>query len=1120
LTRLVWFIVITLMLGILPGHAQQSSQPLVDASVLKNAIAQAEANTELGEESKTKLLDSYRKSQGFIQSVESFNQQTAAYAAAQKSAAAEAEKIDARLEKDMAAYEGKSPAPPGRLSIEEVEQSIQRDKADLAAQEAKSSDLSSRLEAEGGRPTELRDRLSELKKIQGELAAAAKLPPPEGETELFANARKWLSGAHSAAVRAEISMLEAELASQPMRLALMTAQQDRARFDTLQLRARIKAYDLHAIKLRQGEAEKAQAEAQSAQEEAEGKHPLILQSAQDNTGLSSVIAERTAELESIKSEEAAANEQAQRFEGDLQSVQRKLEVLGMSQALGRVLREQQLRLPTRQLTRSALADRDKLITEASLRQFQYEDERSRLRRINSYLDTLLAGVAEPTATDIRDDLETLARARRELIQQAIDIEATYLQSLGELDFAERRADDAARQYRDFISERLLWIRSSAPLSLDTFKPLPRELVRVLSVPDWWQSLELLAAAVVESPFYIILFLVVAVLLRYRPRILARLRETGDTVGNVDRDQYRTSFEALGLTFLFALLWPLLMFSGGVTLAASAGATDFSNAVAFALTQTSYYFMGIEFLRLLLVKQGLMQRHFRWTVDTAAAVKREITALEIIFIPSVFVAILFESEAQDTVSMFSLIIALLAIARFFARIPNFVQGKLDHFIKLDRTPRRSMLAQSVRYFLITVPCLLVLSILLGYTHTATEFLGLLLYTNALFAGILLIHEFGVRWLRMVRLRMIQAEREAARQAALERAAEPAADEPVVEEEHEPDPEALDDAGRKLLNASLVIIAIFGVWGVWADVLPALGILNSVEMWSTTDLVDGVETKVPVTLADLFVAILIGFAGVVATKRIPALLEIFLRQKVELTSGTVYAGVTLLRYTLVTIFVIVVLSSAGFNWSQIQWAVAALSVGIGFGLQEIVANFISGLILLFEQPIRVGDTVTVGETSGVVTKIRMRATTVRDWDGRELLVPNKEFITGRLLNWSLSDQQSRIVIEIGIAYGSDVPLAMKLALDAAREHPDVLEDPEPFITFDAFGDNSLLLRLRAYLPNVDRRLSISSEIRQVVNDRYNEAGVVIAFPQRDVHLNTLAPLEVTIQESGGGRGLPAE
>jgi potassium efflux system protein len=259
--------------------------------------------------------------------------------------------------------------------------------------------------------------------------------------------------------------------------------------------------------------------------------------------------------------------------------------------------------------------------------------------------------------------------------------------------------------------------------------------------------------------------------------------------------------------------------------------------------------------------------------------------------------------------------------------------------------------------------------------------------------------------------------------------------------------------------------------------------------------------------------VGFVGYVATKRVPGLLEIMLRQKMALSAGTVYAVAALFRYALVTLIVLMVLSMLGGSWSQIQWAVAALSVGIGFGLQEIVANFICGLILLFEQPVRVGDTVTVGETSGVVTRIRMRATTIRDWDRRELLVPNKEFITGRLLNWSLSDMMSRFVIVIGVAYGTNLKKAMELALEAARGNAEVLEDPAPFITFDEFGDNSLQLVLRCFMANVDNRLTVSSQVRVAVNDKFNEAGIVVAFPQRDVHLDTSEPLDINVRSFEG-------
>ena len=212
--------------------------------------------------------------------------------------------------------------------------------------------------------------------------------------------------------------------------------------------------------------------------------------------------------------------------------------------------------------------------------------------------------------------------------------------------------------------------------------------------------------------------------------------------------------------------------------------------------------------------------------------------------------------------------------------------------------------------------------------------------------------------------------------------------------------------------------------------------------------------------------------------------------------------------------------GGQWSQFQWIFAALGVGIGFGLQEIVANFISGIIILFERPIRVGDMVTVGDVSGTVTKIRIRATTIRDWDKKELLVPNKEFITSRLLNWSLSDSVTRLKVPVGIAYGSDVILAMKLMEEAAIENEKIIDDPAPYITFDSFGDNSLLLVARVHIDNLDNRVPVVSELHSTINDKFNNAGIVIAFPQRDVQLDTSEPLDIRIKKDNSDQGQEAE
>jgi potassium efflux system protein len=224
----------------------------------------------------------------------------------------------------------------------------------------------------------------------------------------------------------------------------------------------------------------------------------------------------------------------------------------------------------------------------------------------------------------------------------------------------------------------------------------------------------------------------------------------------------------------------------------------------------------------------------------------------------------------------------------------------------------------------------------------------------------------------------------------------------------------------------------------------------------------------------------------------------------------------RYVIVTVVVLVVLGRLGASWSQMGWAVAAMSVGIGFGLQEIVANFISGLILLVERPIRLGDVITIGDASGTVTRIRFRATTVRDFDRKELIVPNKEIITGRLLNWTLSDPVTRIVVPVGVAYGSDVETAMRLMREAAEENERVLEDPHPFVIFEQFADSSLSLTLRAWVGSFAARLVVRTELHQAINEKFNAAAIVIAFPQQDVHVYRHSPYEDTPPDAEGLEG----
>jgi potassium efflux system protein len=260
---------------------------------------------------------------------------------------------------------------------------------------------------------------------------------------------------------------------------------------------------------------------------------------------------------------------------------------------------------------------------------------------------------------------------------------------------------------------------------------------------------------------------------------------------------------------------------------------------------------------------------------------------------------------------------------------------------------------------------------------------------------------------------------------------------------------------------------------------------------------VDALVAVTAGDILVAVLIAIGAYILVKNLPSLLDIILLKR-GVSAGNRYALSTIVKYAIAIVATLLVLGQLGASWSQMGWAVAAMGVGIGFGLQEIIANFISGLILLAERPVRVGDLISVGDASGTVTKIRIRATTIRDFEQKELLIPNKELITGRLLNWTLTDPTTRILIQVGIAYGSDVDRAMEILLELAREDERVLTEPEPGVVFDRFADSSLNLAFRVFVGSLKDRLPVMTDLHRGIHRRFAEEGIVIAFPQRDVHM----------------------
>ena len=303
---------------------------------------------------------------------------------------------------------------------------------------------------------------------------------------------------------------------------------------------------------------------------------------------------------------------------------------------------------------------------------------------------------------------------------------------------------------------------------------------------------------------------------------------------------------------------------------------------------------------------------------------------------------------------------------------------------------------------------------------------------------------------------------------------------------------------------------GCWLIWVDVLPALSILDQCHLWSYRAFVHDTTGEsshlqsvvVHVTLGDVLLSGLVVLMTMVAGRNLPGLLEIAFLQRLPLDPGGRYAITTVSRYVITLVGVAIAFWMIGVGWSNVQWLVAAMTVGLGFGLQEIFANFVSGLIILFERPMRVGDTVTIGGTTGAVSRIRIRATTITDGDRKELIVPNKEFITGQLINWTLSDSTLRMVTRVGVAYGSDIGQVRQLLLQAAQQDPRILREPAATAVLSQFGDSTLDFELWTFVNGLDQFADIRHDLNARIDQLFREAGIEMAFPQRDVHVRSVA------------------
>lgn len=1094
---------------------------------LGKAIKAAEDSTQLRKETKEKLIKLYKSTAEQQKKRAALNEKADAFIHIGKTAPGELKVIREELLKQEESPATQLPELAEDVTATELEQLLLTQKSVVSAAQSTNTRLDQQLTSLKQRPEAIRQQLANANQQLQDVLREITFPPPDKQLPQLSEAIQWNLSAQSAALNSEIEMLKQEQLSHTARLELLHARQVQAAAEIERSNVLMNLLENKLIEVRHRDIDLAKQKTQSEIEESAGKHPLVQELAKRNELLSGELEQISRELESLAQKTEQTTATARKIEEDYRLTREKVEIAGLSHVLGQVLLDHRRNLPDTKSYRKQSKIRQELTAKSGLRQIKNIEEQQQLSNSDHYVEQLTAGITPPTTESINADLLRLTDSRRELLTKSITLDSAFLMKLEEADRAYRHTLEVVESYDRFLAKHLLWVRNAPAPTVENLKTMGRQFGWLVSPSLWLESLRALLSSGIETP-YLAASLILFVLLRVNAGKLRRsIEKSGEPVGKPMEDKFFYTLKAILASLLLALPWPLLMGTAGWQIGLSAESTPFSKAVSEGLHETAYIFFSLRLFYIICMPGGLAAAHFRQPKASVELLRSETKRLMLSFLPIIFLTITSfqysDIPMEQGIGRASIILTLLVIGAFSYRLfgsRKAVERLQARFPQLKLASRRWLWA-SVTLF---IPAALIVLAIFGYIYSAAVIITNLLQTLWLALGLYVLQQIAVRWLTL-------SHRRLAFKALLERQKNTSDHEsrststehtepPATDDEKDYNLSALTQQSRKLLDVAFFFAAVTGLWLIWSELLPAFTLLEDIRLWHYTDIIAGQEQHVAITLGTLIQTIVLIIVTIIAAKNIPALLEIVLRQSFGVLAGNRYAITTLIKYLIATIGTIVIFSNLGGSWSQMQWLVAALGVGIGFGLQEIIANFICGLIILFERPIRVGDFVTVGDTSsdtgnstGTVTRIRIRATTILTRDRQELLVPNKEFITCRLLNWSLTDETVRVVLPVGIAYGSDVKTAMALILQVARENDNVLEEPKPSVTFESFGDSSLTVILRCFLESVDYRLETTSQLHEAINEKLIAANIEIAFPQQDVHLDISHPLEVRIQGHGG-------
>ena len=825
---------------------------------------------------------------------------------------------------------------------------------------------------------------------------------------------------------------------------------------------------------------------QSIEAQKAGGSSLLATESTNNLKLSDYLLKSTDRLNEVTQQNLQTKQLLDSVTQTDAALDEQISVLKGSLLLSKILYKQRQTLPRLKLDQN-LADQ---IADIRLYQFEVSQQRELLNNPGAYVDSLLASQPSEQATpQLRKALLELALTRVDLLDRLNRELSAVLNESITLQLNQKQLLSTAQSLRATLEEQMFWIPSNKPLDFEWMRGVPARLEKQVDSLPWASSLSELADGLTQRPLlFLPLVLLIGVLLWRRKNLYARLNKVHQDVGHFKRDSQWHTPQAILINILLAMPVALALALCGYALQIDARGQNTN--LGAALLQIGQAWLVFYTAYRILSPGGVAELHFRWEKPQVEFLQGWIRRLGLVVLALVAVVAVAELQpsalADDVLGMPVVLTCYASMAWLLSRL----------LLSSPTHQNTSLFRKAVGVLFTALPIALFVAVCFGYYYTALKLSDRLINTLYLLMFWLVIEATFVRGLSVAARRLAYQRALAKRQAAKE-----AGDGEAVVEEPTLDIEKVNEQSLRLIRLALLGGFMAALYWVWSDLISVFSYLDNITLYEYTSGTGVNMSMVPISIGDMLGALIIIGITFALARNLPGLLEVFVLSKLNLAQGSAYATTTLLSYVIAGVGFVTTLSTLGVSWDKLQWLVAALSVGLGFGMQEIFANFISGIMILFERPVRIGDTITIGNLSGTVSKIRIRATTITDFDRKDIIVPNKTFITGQLINWSLTDTVTRVTLKLGVDYGSDLDRVRELLLKAARDNPRVLKEPEPIVYFLNFGESTLDHELRMHVRDLGDRNPVLDEINRFINREFKKEHINISFRQMEIYLKNL-------------------